>query len=99
MIVIQSVDGAQIYKNKQSDAVFGLFKILDLPPELSHMKHAVLPAFLIGGPDPPKHIDSFMYPTLAHLAANPGVRRRAKMRAYLLEIDLKSSEKETQRSS
>ena len=56
--------------------MFGIFKILDLPPELSHKKHAVLPVFLIGGPDPPKHIDSFMYPTLAHLAAcqNLGLR-------------------------
>ncbi|KAL0573146.1 hypothetical protein V5O48_008812 [Marasmius crinis-equi] len=64
-----SIDGAQIYRDKQSDAWFGIAVILDFPPELRHSKYAVPPLFVIGGPNPPKNYNSFLFPTLAHLSA------------------------------
>ena len=69
MVLTLSMDGAQLYRNKESDAWFGIATLIDLAPEICHAKEMVLPAFVIGGPNPPKNYDSFLFPTFAHLSA------------------------------
>ncbi|KAL0567757.1 hypothetical protein V5O48_014238 [Marasmius crinis-equi] len=69
MFLAISMDGAQIYRDKQSDAWFAIAIVLDFPPELRHSKLALLPLFVIGGPNAPKNYNSFLFPTLAHLSA------------------------------
>lgn len=39
------------------------------PPEIRHLKEMVFPLFVIGGPNPPKHYDSFLFPTFSHFSA------------------------------
>jgi hypothetical protein len=76
MLLVLSMDGAQLYRNKASDAWFGIATLIDFAPEIRHAREMVLPTFVIGGPNPPKHYDSFLFPTFAHLSAcqNLGLR-------------------------
>ena len=69
MLLILSMDGAQLYRNKESDTWFGIATLIDFAPEIRHAREMVLPTFVIGGPNPPKHYDSFLFPTFAHLSA------------------------------
>jgi hypothetical protein len=69
MLIVLSMDGAQLYCNKVSDTWFGVATLIDLDPEIRHTKEMVLPAFVIGGPNAPKHYNSFLFPTFAHLSA------------------------------
>jgi len=55
------MDGVQLYRDKDLDTWFGIVNLIDFPPEY--------PLFIIGGPNPPKHYDSFLYPTFSHLSA------------------------------
>lgn len=43
--------------------------LLDLPPELRYKKRFVIPVAVIPGPQKPKHIESFLFIALHHLAA------------------------------
>ena len=69
MFLTISMDGAQLYRNKESDSWFGIAMLVDLAPEIRHAKNMVLPIFVIGGPNAPKNYDSFLFPTFAHLSA------------------------------
>ncbi|KDQ13164.1 hypothetical protein BOTBODRAFT_160772 [Botryobasidium botryosum FD-172 SS1] len=69
MVLMLSVDGAQLYRSKQSDCWIFIWVILDLAPESRYKKRDVPPAAIVPGPNKPKVFDSFMFPTLAHLAA------------------------------
>ena len=69
MILYISINGAQLYRNKGSDTWFGIAGVIDFPPEIRHKRELVIPLFTIGGPNPPKHYDSFLEPTFSHLSA------------------------------
>jgi len=69
MLLALSMDGAQLYRNKESDTWFGITTIIDYAPEIRHAKEMVLPLFVIGGPNAPKNYDSFLFPTFTHLSA------------------------------
>jgi hypothetical protein len=69
MLLNMSMDGAQLYRDKESDAWFGISSLLDFSPEIRHSKELVMPLFVIGGPNPPKNYDSFLFPTSSHFAA------------------------------
>jgi hypothetical protein len=69
MLLVLSMDGAQLYWNKESDTWFSIATLVDFTPEICHMKERVLPLFMIGGPNAPQNHDSFLFPMLAHLAA------------------------------
>lgn len=69
MLLTLSMDGAQLYRNKESDTWFGIATLIDFAPEIRHTKDMVLPTFVIGGPNAPKNYDSFLFPTFAHLSA------------------------------
>ncbi|KAG7098203.1 hypothetical protein E1B28_000171 [Marasmius oreades] len=76
MLIAISMDGAQLYRDKDSDTWFGIATILNFPGEIRHKKEHVLPLFTIGGPNAPKDYDSFLFPTFAHLSAcqSSGIR-------------------------
>ncbi|KAJ7758457.1 hypothetical protein DFH07DRAFT_958303 [Mycena maculata] len=69
IVLIGSIDGAQLYRNKASDCWIGIWIIADMHPQLRYNKKAVLVAFVIGGPNKPKIMDSFLFPGLHHLSA------------------------------
>ena len=69
MLLNMSMDGAQLYRDKESDTWFGISTLIDFSPEIRHLKEMVIPLFVIGGPNPPKHYDSFLFPTFSHFSA------------------------------
>ena len=69
MLLALSMDGAQLYRNKESDTWFGVATVIDFAPEIRHAKEMVLPLFVIGGPNAPRNYDSFLFPTISHLSA------------------------------
>ncbi|KAI5897272.1 uncharacterized protein SCHCODRAFT_02726012, partial [Schizophyllum commune H4-8] len=68
-VLMFSIDGAQLYRSKQSDVWIAIWVIYDLPPSLRYLKDYVLPSFVIPGPRKPKVFESFLLPSLQHLAA------------------------------
>jgi hypothetical protein len=68
-ILMISVDGAQLYRNKTSDCWIAAWLILDRPLDTRFKKKAILPDVVIPGPNKPKNSDSFLYPGFYHLAA------------------------------
>lgn len=69
MVLIFSIDGAQLYESKQSDCWIYIWIICDLSPELRYKKKYVLPGGFIPGPFKPKHPDSYLYTGLHHVSA------------------------------
>lgn len=69
MLLVFSIDGAQLYRNKSSDCWVYIWIILDHAPNTRYKKKHVLIAGIIPGPGKPKNLDSFVYPSLHHLAA------------------------------
>ena len=69
MVLMLSIDGAQLYAMKASDCWFLICIVFDLPPEYRYKKRFVLPAGVIGGPNKSKFMDSFLYPTFYHVSA------------------------------
>ena len=69
MALLFSIDGAQLYQNKQSDCWIAIWVILDHAPHGRYKKKHVLPACFIPGPNKPKNVDSYIFPGLHHLAA------------------------------
>lgn len=65
-MVLFSVDGAQLYRNKQSDMWMGIFTLLNLPPEQRYKNSHILPAVFIPGPYKPKNTDSFFFRVFHH---------------------------------
>ena len=69
MVLLMSIDGAQLYQNKQSDCWIYIWVILDLPLDARYKKLHVFPGGFIPGPNKPKNVDSFIFPGLHHVAA------------------------------
>ncbi|PBK73221.1 hypothetical protein ARMSODRAFT_1068079 [Armillaria solidipes] len=67
-VLILSIDGAQLYRNKISDTWIYIWIILDCEPSVRYKKKNVLPGGIIPGPNKPKNTDSFLFPRLHHLA-------------------------------
>ncbi|KAF9497745.1 hypothetical protein BDN71DRAFT_1542261, partial [Pleurotus eryngii] len=67
-LLIFSMDSAQLYCMKQSDCWLYIWVILNLDPNKRYKVRYVLPAGLTPRPDSPKNIDSFVFPSLYHLA-------------------------------
>jgi hypothetical protein len=64
-----SIDGAQLRPNQQSEAWVFIWIFHNLPPQLRYKKRFVIPASIIPGPSKPEDIDSFLFPSLSHVAA------------------------------
>jgi hypothetical protein len=69
MVLLMSIDGAQLYQSKQSDCWIYIWVILDLVPDVRYKKRHVFPGGFIPGPNKPKNVDSFIFPGLHHVAA------------------------------
>ena len=68
-VLMFSLDGAQLYRHKQSDCVIYIWIILDLAPDERYKVRNILPGGVIPGPEAPGNIESFLFPGLAHLSA------------------------------
>lgn len=68
-LIALSIDGAQLYSDKASDCWMFIWVIFNLSPDKRYKKVAVLPGGFIPGPNKPKVVDSYIYPSLHHLAA------------------------------
>ena len=68
-LIFFSLDGAQLYRDKQSDCVFAIWVILNLNPEIRYKKKYVLPACFIPGPNNPDNTESFLLPSFRHVSA------------------------------
>ncbi|KAF8810988.1 hypothetical protein BYT27DRAFT_7253126 [Phlegmacium glaucopus] len=69
MILMLSIDGAQLYEHKASDCWIYIWILFDHPPELRYKQRQILPGGFIPGPNKPKLINSFLFPGLHHLSA------------------------------
>ena len=69
IVIMLSIDGAQLYAHKSSDCWIYIWVIMDLSPDERYMKRHVLPGGFIPGPNKPKNVDSFLFPGLHHLCA------------------------------
>lgn len=68
MVLMLSIDSVQLYAKKQSDCWIYIWIILDHVPASRYIKKLVVPGTFILGPNKPKNADSFLYPSLHHLA-------------------------------
>ncbi|PBK98268.1 hypothetical protein ARMGADRAFT_921273, partial [Armillaria gallica] len=69
IVVSWSEDGAQLYQSKKSNAWIGIWTVMDLSPHIRYKKQFVLPGVIIPGPNNPRHLDSFIFPSLHHVGA------------------------------
>jgi hypothetical protein len=67
MILMIALDGAQLYQLKLSDCWIYIWVVLNHAPDVRYKKVNVLPGGFIGGPNKPKHVDSFTYVGLHHI--------------------------------
>jgi hypothetical protein len=68
-VVMLSIDGAQLYRNKKSDCWIYIWIILDLAPDKRYKIRNIIPGGVIPGPGKPKNLDSFLFPGLSHVSA------------------------------
>ena len=64
-----SIDGAQLYRDKASDCWMFIWIIHNIRPGLRYTKSFVIPGSFVPGPNKPREIDSYLFPSLHHLAA------------------------------
>jgi hypothetical protein len=69
IVLMVSLDGAQLYESKQSDCWMYVWVILNLSPDKRYRKLHVRPGGFIPGPNKPKNVDSFLVVGMHHLAA------------------------------
>jgi hypothetical protein len=67
MVLMLSIDGAQLFEHKASDVWIYIWVIFDLAPDLRYKKKYVLPGGFF--PGKPKNFESLLFPGLHHLAA------------------------------
>ena len=68
-VVMLSINGVQLYRNKKLDCWIYIWILLDLAPDLHYKIHNILPGGIIPGPKNPKDLNSFLFPGLAHVSA------------------------------
>jgi len=68
-VLMLSIDGAQLHRNKKSDCWIYIWIIVDLGPDKRYKIRNILPGGIIPGPERPKNLDSFLFPGLAHVSA------------------------------
>ena len=64
-----SIDGAQLYRNKQSGCWIYIWILVDLALDKRYKIRNILPGGIIPGPEAPDDLNSFLFPGLAHLSA------------------------------
>lgn len=69
MLLIISIDGAQLYESKSSDCWIYIWIVIEHSPDQRYKKKNVLPGAIIPGPNKLKFIESFLFPGFHHLSA------------------------------
>lgn len=69
MLLIISIDGAQLYESKSLDCWMYIWIIIEHSTDQRYKKKNVLPGTIIMGPNKPKFIESFLFPGFHHLSA------------------------------
>jgi len=70
VVLMFSIDGAQLYRNKLSDCWIYIWIIFNFDPVSGrYIKKCVLPGGTIPGPNKPKILESYLFPGLHHLSA------------------------------
>ena len=69
IVLMFSIDGAQLYAKKASACWIYIWVLFNLPPDLRYKKKHVFIGGFIPGPNNPKNTDSFILPGLHHLCA------------------------------
>jgi len=69
IVLMFSVDGAQLYARKASACWIYIWVLFNLSPDRRYKKKHVFIGSFIPGPNNPKNLDSFLFPGLAHLSA------------------------------
>jgi hypothetical protein len=64
-----SIDGAQLCCDQASEAWIFIWIIHNLPPDMRYKKAFVIPGAIVPGPNKPGEIDSFLFPSIYHIAA------------------------------
>ena len=67
-MVAFTLDGAQLYRDKDSDCYFFGWIILNLSPDRRYAKVGFEPGGFVPGPNPPKNIPSFLLPSFRHVS-------------------------------
>lgn len=68
-LLMLSIDGAQLYRDKKSECWIYIWVLLEMAPDERYKIRNILPGGIIPGPNSPQHLDSFLFPGLAHLSA------------------------------
>lgn len=68
-LAILSMDGAQLYKNKESNCWIYIWILVNVSPLKRYKKAYILPGAIIPGPGKPKLADSYIFPGLHHFIA------------------------------
>ncbi|KDQ51981.1 hypothetical protein JAAARDRAFT_73289 [Jaapia argillacea MUCL 33604] len=68
-ILMMSLDGAQLYRDKISDCWIYIWIFVNLSPDRRYKKKHVIPGGFIPGPHKPKVVDSFLFLGLHHIEA------------------------------
>lgn len=69
IVLLLSVDGAQLYAMKQSSCWIYIWIVMELAPDMRYKKKNIIIGGIIPGPEQPKNLDSFIYTGLYHVAA------------------------------
>jgi hypothetical protein len=69
MVIASTIDGAQLYASKGSDCWFLCFVVFEFGPDMRYTKKLVLIDSMFPGPNPPKHMYSFMFASLQNISA------------------------------
>ena len=64
-----SIDGAKLYRNKDSDCWIFIWLVENLSPDKRFKKRFIIPGAIIPGPNHPINLDSFIYRSLYHVSA------------------------------
>jgi hypothetical protein len=67
IVLMTSMDSAQLYEDKDSDCWLYIWIVFNLPPDRRYRKIHVLPGGFIPGPKKPKNLDSFLVVGMHHL--------------------------------
>ncbi|KAG2758149.1 hypothetical protein P692DRAFT_201655555, partial [Suillus brevipes Sb2] len=69
IVLMFPIDGAQLYRNKQSDCWISIWIVFNQSPDSQYKKKYVLLSVVIPGPKKPKNLNSFLFPGFHHITA------------------------------
>jgi hypothetical protein len=77
-----SIDGAQLYQNKNSDVWIAIWILENLSPDNRFKKRRIWMSTVIPGPNKPKIVDSYLFRALHHLSALQRENNGAGLRVW-----------------